>query len=372
MRKLIIFTSIVLIFALGCEQKSIDVEKKVLGENNGSEICTYTLTNKAGNILKVTNFGAKIVGIEVPDKFGNKENVTNGVDNIDAIIKGDLFGGATIGRFANRIANAKFTLDGIEYKLPENNRPNTLHGGPNGWYVKVWDAEILKSKNPTVKFTYISPDMEEGFPGTVNVSVTYTWTDKNEVIIDYSATADKKTVINLTNHAYFNLHGTGKGYIFEHIVTIKASAYTPLDSTKIPTGEIVAVKGTPYDFTEPKTVGHNIGETFGDKIFMGYDDNYVLDNKEEVDAIVYEPKTGRVMEVITDEPGMQFYSGNSIAWRRSLEGGNTAPANIRSGLALETQHFPDSPNKPNFPSTTLNPGEEFKSRTIYRFSVREN
>ena len=363
-----------LICSQGCEQQNDNVEIKVLGEHNGSEIYTYTLTNKAGNVLKVTNFGAKIVSIEVPDKFGNMDNVTNGVDNFDAIIKGDLYGGATIGRFANRIANAKFTLDGVEYTLPVNNRPNTLHGGPNGWYVKAWDAEILKGKNPAVKFTYVSPDMEEGFPGTITASITYTWTDKNEVIIDYSATTDKKTVINLTNHAYFNLHGTGKGYIFEHILTLKASAYTPLNEVQIPTGEIRPVKGTPYDFNEPKTIGHHIGETYGDATFRGYDDNYVLDNKEKVNAIVYEPKTGRVMEIITDEPGMQFYSGNSMAWIRSLgEENNAAPqGNIRSGLALETQHFPDSPNQPDFPSTVLNPGQKFKSRTIYRFSIRDN
>ena len=375
MRRLTIVmtTFALLIFNLSCGQKNGNVEIKVLGEHNGSEINTYTLTNKAGNVLKVTNFGAKIVSIEVPDKFGNMDNVTNGVDSFDAITKGDQFGGATIGRFANRIANAKFTLDGVEYNLPANNRPNTLHGGPNGWYTKVWNAEILKGKNPAVKFTYVSPDMEEGFPGTVTASVTYTWTNKNEVIIDYLATTDKKTVINLTNHAYFNLHGTGKGYIFEHILTLKASAYTPFNATQIPTGEILPVKGTQFDFTEAKTVGHHIGETFGETTFMGYDHNYVLDNKEEVDAIVYEPKTGRVMEIITDEPGMQFYSGNSMAWRRSLEAGNdAAPANIRSGLALETQHFPDSPNQPNFPSTVLNPGQKFKSRTIYRFSVRKD
>jgi aldose 1-epimerase len=372
MKRIFTIVAALIISSICFGQKNNSVEKKVLGEHNGSEIHTYILTNKAGNVLKVTNFGAKIVSIEVPDKFGNKDNVTNGVDNLDAIVKGDLFGGATIGRFANRIADAKFTLDGVEYNLPVNNRPNTLHGGPNGWYVKVWDAEILKGKNPAVKFKYVSPDMEEGFPGTVTTSVTYTWTNKNEVIIDYAATTDKKTVINLTNHAYFNLHGTGKGYIFEHILTLKASAYTPLNATKIPTGEIRQVKGTPFDFTEPKIVGQNIGETYEDVVFQGYDDNYVLDNKEKVDAIVYEPKTGRVMEVITDEPGMQFYSGNSTAWKRSLEAGNTAaPATIRSGLALETQHFPDSPNQPNFPSTVLNPGEKFKSRTIYRFSVRK-
>ena len=372
MKKLIML--VITLALLSCGQENGNVEKKVLGENNGSEICTYTLTNKSGNVLKVTNFGAKIVSIEVPDKFGNMDNVTNGVDNLDGIIKGDLYGGATVGRFANRIANAKFTLDGIEYTLPVNNRPNTLHGGPNGWYTKVWDSEILKGKTPAVKFTYVSPDMEEGFPGTVTASVTYTWTDKNEVVIDYSATTDKKTVINLTNHAYFNLHGTGKGHIFEHILTLKASAYTPSDETLIPTGEIRAVKGTPYDFTAPKTIGQNIGEIYENAEFNIYDDNFVLDNKEEVDAVLYEPKTGRVMEVITDEPGIQFYSGNSMSWRRSLAAGNNvAPSvNIRSGVALETQHFPDSPNQPGFPSTVLNPGQEFKSKTIYRFSVREN
>ena len=370
MRKLLI---LVATFALlSCGQEIVNVEEEVLGENNGSEIITYTLTNKAGNVLKVTNFGAKIVSIEVPDKFGNMDNVTNGVNSLDAIVKGDLYGGATIGRFTNRIANAKFTLDDVEYTLPANNGANTLHGGPNGWYTKVWDAEILKGKDPAVKFTYVSPDMEEGFPGTVTASVTYTWTDNNEAIIDYLATTDKKTVINLTNHAYFNLHGTGKGYIFEHVLTIKASAYTPLYE-QIPTGEIIAVQGTPYDFNEPKTVGRDIGETFGDIVFRGYDDNYVLDNKEEVDVIVYEPKTGRVMEVITSEPGIQVYSGNSMGWLRSLEAENGAvPTTIRSGLALETQHFPDSPNQPNFPTTVLNPGQKFESRTIYRFSIREN
>ncbi len=347
------------------------VNKEVLGDHKGSEVSLFTLTNKGGNVLKVTNFGAKIVTIIVPDKNGEKANVTNGSEKLESIVKGDLFGGATVGRFANRIANAKFTLDGKEYNLPVNNKPNTLHGGPNGWYNKVWDARIPeKSKYPAVVFSYVSPDMEEGFPGTLTIDVTYTWTDKNEIIIDYAAKTDKKTVINVTNHAYFNLHGTGNGYIFDHLLTLNASAYTPVDKTQIPTGEIRPVKGTPFDFTVAQTIGKKIGETYEDAPFNGYDHNYVLDNKKEVDALVYDPTSGRTLEVITDEPGMQFYSGNGMMWKRSLES-NAKPVNTRSGFALETQHFPDSPNQASFPSTVLNPGEKFKSRTIYRFSVKK-
>jgi aldose 1-epimerase len=351
-------------------QKDQKVTKEVLGDHNGSEVCLYTLTNKAGNILKLTNYGARIVRIDVPDKNGVKDNVTMGSEKLESIVKGDAFGGASIGRFANRIANGKFTLDGTEYTLPINNKPNTLHGGRNGWYSKVWPSEIVKSsKQPAVKFTYISPDMEEGFPGKVSISVTYTWNDKNEIIIDYAASTDKKTVINVTNHAYFNLHGAGKGFIFDHLLTLKASAYTPLNATQIPTGEIKPVKDTPFDFTTPHTIGYKIGETYENSEFKGYDHNYVLDKKEKINATVYDPESGRIMEVITDQPGMQFYSGNSMMWKRSLESGNK-PANTRSGFALETQHYPDSPNQPGFPTTTLNPGEKFKSRTIYRFSVK--
>lgn len=352
-------------------QQTNKVTKEVLGNHKDSEVCLYTLTNKAGNVLKVTNYGAKIVRIDVPDKNGNKDNVTIGSEKLESIVKGDPYGGAIIGRFANRIANGKFLLDEVEYNLPINNKPNTLHGGPNGWYTKVWDSEIVKGKQPAVKFTYVSPDMEEGFPGKVSISVIYTWTNKNEIIIDYSASTDKKTVVNFTNHAYFNLHGAGKGYIFDHIITIKASAYTPLNATKIPTGEIRPVKGTPFDFTVAHTIGYKIGETYENATFQGYDDNFVLDNKAKVNAMVYDPESGRVMEVITDQPGLQFYSGNSTMWKRSVESGNK-PVNTRSGFALETQHFPDSPNQPKFPTTTLNAGEKFKSRTIYRFSVKKD
>ena len=251
--------------------------------------------------------------------------------------------------------------------MPEQ---NSWSGGSAGWHSVVWDTEVLKnSEYPAVKFTYISPDMEAGYPGTMKVEVIYTWTDKNEIVMDYKATTDKKTVFNITNHAYFNLHGAGNGDILDHELTIKASAFTPVDSVMIPTGEIRPVAGTPFDFTTPHTIGERIGEKDEQLIIgSGYDCNYVLDNKDEVDATVYEPVSGRVLEVITDQPGIQFYTGNFLNGTRIGHGGKSY--NFRSGLCLESGHYPDSPNHPNFPTTVLNPGETFKSVTIYRFSVK--
>lgn len=371
------FLSILLIPALSISgnlqgAKSKPVIKEVLGDHNGSEVSLFTLTNKSGNILKLTNYGARIVCIEVPDKNGIKDNITMGSQTLETIIKGDAFGGATIGRYANRIANAKFTLDGTEYNLTANNKPNSLHGGPKGWFTKVWNAEILKnSKVPAVKFSYTSPDMEEGYPGTVIIEVTFTWTEKNEIIIDYAASTDKRTVLSVTNHAYFNLHGAGKGYIFDHILKLNASTYTPFNATKIPTGEIRPVKGTPFDFTVPHSIGESVGVSYENVVFNGYDHNFVLDKKGKVAAEVYDPESGRVMEVITDQPAIQFYSGSGMAWKKaSTTSGD--PVKTRSGFALETQHFPDSPNQPGFPSTILSPGEKFKSQTIYRFSIRKD
>ena len=363
---------VILIFGDRRPGNTASVTSEKLGVHEGNDVFLFTLTNKSGNTLKLTNYGARILRIEVPDKDGIRDNITTGSDTFEGIIKGDAFGGAVIGRYANRIAGGKFSLDGVEYDLPVNNRPNTLHGGPKGWFSRVWTAEILKnSKQPAVKFSRISPDMEEGFPGTVTVEVTYTWTNRNEIIIDYLATTDKKTVINLTNHAYFNLHGAGKGYIFDHILTIHASAYTPLDATKIPTGEIRPVKGTPYDFTVPHSIGERIGETYNNAVLSGYDDNYVLDNKSKTNVTVFDPVSGRTMEVITDQPGMQLYSGNGMMWKRT-DGTGGGRSVTRSAFALETQHFPDSPNHPDFPSTVLNPGDKFRSRTIYRFGVRRD
>ena len=375
--KKIRFLSLVLLAAAvifsGCGQGAKNkamVKKDLIGSYKGQEVYQYTLTNKAGNVIKLTNFGARITWIEVPDKVGKKENITFGFDTFDGMIKGDPYYGAVVGRYANRIAKGKFSLDGVTYSLALNNGPNSLHGGPGGWHSVVWESEILKkSEFPAVEFSYKSPDMEEGYPGNMNIGVTYTWNDKNEIVIDYTCTTDKKTVLNITNHAYFNLHGAGNGNILDHQLVIKASGFVPVDTTLIPTGEIRPVAGTPFDFTTPHTVGERIGESYDQLIFgKGYDHTFVLDNKEEVDATVYEPVSGRFMEVISDQPGVQFYCGNFLDGSKIGHGGK--PYNYRSGLCLETGHYPDSPNHPDFPATVLNPGETFKSQTIYRFTVK--
>ena len=346
------------------------VKKDVFGTQNGKEVYLLTLTNKTGNVIRLTNYGAKINWIEVPDKNGKKDNITFGYDTFEETLKGDMSFGSVVGRYANRIAGGKFTLDAVEYNTSLNNGPNTLHGGPAGWHSVVWNTEVLKdSKFPAVKFTYLSPDMEEGFPGNVNVSVTYTWTDNNEIKMDYTCSTDKKTVVNVTNHAYFNLHGAGNGDILDHVLTLKASTFTPVDSVMIPTGEIRPVAGTPFDFNTSHSIGERIGEKYDQLVLgRGYDHNFILDNKEEVDVTVYEPVSGRILEVITDQPGMQLYTGNFLDGTKTGHGGN--PFKYRSGMCLESGHYPDSPNHPDFPTTTLNPGETFKSTTIYRFSVK--
>ena len=296
--------------------------------------------------------------------------MTFGFDTFESTINGDPYFGSVVGRYGNRIARGSFTLDGVKYSLAINNPPNTLHGGPGGWHSSVWETIVdEKAIEPTVEFRLKSPDMEEGYPGNMDIKVVYKWTDKNEIVIDYTCTTDKKTVLNITNHAYFNLKGAGNGDVLDHVVTIKSSAITPVDSTLIPTGELRPVAGTPFDFTSPHTVGERIGEKYDQLLFGGgYDHNFVLENKEEVDASVYEPVSGRLMEVITDQPGVQFYCGNFLDGKFIGHGGK--PYTYRSGLCLETQHFPDSPNQPAFPSVVLNPGETFKSTTTYRFSVK--
>jgi len=373
--KKILFLSLTLVAGIitSCNQPTKNkemVRKDVFGSHNGKEVYLLTLTNKQGNVIRLTNYGAKINWIEVPDKNGKKENITFGYDTFEETLKGDMSFGSVVGRFANRIAKGKFTLDGVVYNTPVNNGPNTLHGGPAGWHSVVWNTEVLKdSKFPAVKFTYLSPDMEEGFPGTVNASVTYTWTDNNEIVMDYSCSTDKRTIVNVTNHAYFNLHGAGNGNILDHVLTIKASAFTPVDSVMIPTGEIRPVAGTPFDFNTPHTIGERIGDKYDQLILgLGYDHNYILDNKEEVDVTVYEPVSGRMLEVITDQPGMQLYTGNFLDGTKIGHGGK--PFMYRSGMCLESGHYPDSPNHADFPTTVLNPGETFKSTTIYRFSVK--
>jgi aldose 1-epimerase len=361
--------SLFLLIAIDAFSQLVGVEKESIGFYQGKEIFLFTLKNEEGNVIKINSFGAKITWIEIPDRNGVKENITLGYPTLRETIEGDNSFGSVMGRFANRIANGRFSLDGVEYTLPKNGGRYFVNGGRNGWHSVVWDAEIPENtKSPSIKLTYINPDMEEGFPGTVHAQIVYTWTDKNEILIEYTCITDKNTVLNVTNHAYFNLHGAGNGDILDHVLTIQASAFTPVDSITIPTGEIRPVIGTPFDFTEPHTIGERINDDYDQLRWgRGYDINYVLDNKDEVDAAVYDPISGRKLEVITDQPGLVFYTGNFLNKNRIGYDGKSYI--FRSGLCLESDHYPDSPNHPEFPTTTLNAGDIFKSTTIYRFSV---
>ncbi len=347
------------------------VTTQSFGSFGGKDVSLYTLTNEKGDVLKLSNYGAVFVEIIVPDRNGKKENVALGYDNFDGYLNGDPYFGKVVGQYANRIAKGKFTLDGVDYTLAINNFPNALHGGPTGWHSRVWDAQVLKNTDfPAIRFTYNKPDMEEGFPGNVVAEVVYTWTDNDEIILDYKVTTDKKTIVNITNHAYFNLHGAGVGDILDHEAVIRASSFTPVDSTLIPTGEIRPVEGTPFDFRAPHLIGERIGADYDQlKLGRGYDHNFVLDNAEEVDAMVYDPSTGRVLEVLTDQPGVQLYTGNFLDGTQTGHGGKVY--NYRSGFCLETQHYPDSPNQASFPSVILTPEEPFLSSTTFRFSVKQ-
>ncbi|HHV00156.1 MAG: aldose epimerase family protein [Bacteroidales bacterium] len=375
MRKLNLFLgSVLVLFMFGISSCGNKAKEMVTTENFGSfdgkEVSLFTLTNAKGDVVKLTNYGAAIVEVNVPDRNGDKANITFGYETLDGYLAGDAYFGKVVGQYANRIAKGKFTLDEVEYTLALNNFPNSLHGGPAGWHSRVWTAEVLKGTDfPAVKFTYNKPDMEEGYPGNVVAEVVYNWTDDNELIMDYKVTTDRRSVINITNHAYFNLHGSGNGDILDHEVLIRASAFTPVDPTLIPTGELRSVEGTPFDFRTPHLIGERIGEEYDQLILgRGYDHNFVLDNVEEVDAEVYDPSTGRVLQVITDQPGVQLYTGNFLDGTQTGRGGKVYQ--YRSGLCLETQHFPDSPNQASFPSVILTPEEPFLSSTTYKFGVR--
>lgn len=344
--------------------------KENFGTHQGKEVLLFTLTNKNGNVLKLSNLGARITWIEVPDRTGKKVNVTFGYDKPEDMISGNPFFGTVVGRYANRIAGGKFTLDGVEYSLTVNNGPNSLHGGPGGWHSLVWDGEMIsESKVPAVRFTLESPHMQEGYPGNMKVEVVYSWTDDNEIILDYKCTTDKKTILNVTNHVYFNLHGSGNGDVLDHELLMHASRIVTIDSIMIPTGELREVKGTPFDFTTPRLIGERISDEDDQiKNANGYDHTFILDKGETVAAVLFDPVSGRQMEVITDLPGIQFYTGNFL--NGTITGYGGKPYTFRSGLCLETGFYPDSPNHPEFPSTVLDAGETFKSRTIYRFSVK--
>lgn len=336
---------------------------------NQKKTMLYTLKNKNGMTVEFTNYGATVVSIRVPDRMGKFEDVTLGYDNVQGYRDGKSYFGCTAGRYANRIAHGKFTLEGVEYTLPLNNGPNSLHGGVNSIDKQVWDARLIVD---AIVFSTVVPDGENGYPGELKLSVVYSLRDDNSLVIDYTATTNKTTVVNLTNHAYFNLSGDPSHTILGHDLLINASAYTPVDSTLIPTGVLQPVKNTPFDFTTFKTIGRDIDHADEQlRIGLGYDHNFVLDAPvDKAPAVVVtEKKSGRKMELFTTEPGVQFYSGNFLD---GTEKGRGTAYQYRTGFCLETQHFPDSPNQPSFPSTVLKPGETYQSQTIYRFSILQD
>ncbi len=357
------------------EAGGASVTSEPFGEAEGEPVELYTLTNANGMEVKLMTYGGIIQSITVPDRDGNVENVTLGFETLDEYLAGHPYFGNITGRYANRIALGMFSIGDETYELAINNDPNSLHGGEMGFDKFVWDAkEITSEEGVGVKLSRTSPDGEEGYPGNLAVEVTYSLTDDDEIRIDYKATTDAPTVVNLTNHAYFNLAGDGAGSIDGHELQLMASNYTPVDATLIPTGEIAPVAGTPLDFTTPHLIGERIRDDFEQLILgRGYDHNFVIDrpspdNTELILAArVVEPESGRTLEISTTEPGIQFYSGNFLDG--TLVGAAGKMYRQGDGFALETQHFPDSPNQPEFPSTLLEPGQEFQSTTVYAFGV---
>lgn len=351
--------------------KAEDFRKEVSGKNTD----LFFLRNSKGNEVAITNFGGSIVAIMVPDKNGNMGNVIQGHDNIDDVMnKPEEFLSTLIGRYGNRICKGKFILDGKQYTLALNNGANALHGGPTGFHKRIWDAEQIDGK--TLKLHYVAADMEEGFPGELDVTVVYSFTDENELVIDYKATTDKKTIVNLTNHGYFSLAGIANPTptIEDLECEINADYYIPIDETSIPLGDIAPVEGTPFDFRKAKPVGRDIDQPGNVQVKngAGYDHCFVL-NKKEVGELsfaakIYEPNSGRTMEVWTTEPGVQCYTDN---WGTGKPGTHGATYPRRSAICFEAQHFPDSPNRPYFPSVVLNPGEIYTQKTIYKFGVQK-
>lgn len=345
-------------------ENRMNVKKEIFGNIDEKEVFLYTLTNKNGMVVKITNFGGIVTSIIVPDKNGNFDDVVLGYDKLEGYLENDPYFGAIVGRYANRIAKGKFTLDGTEYTLATNNGPNHLHGGIKGFDKVIWDGEEFKDEEVVgIKLHYLSKDGEEGYPGNLKVLLTYTLTNDNELQIEYDATTDKATPINLTHHSYFNLAGTTGKNILDQLLWIDADTYTVVDETLIPTGELRDVSG-PMDFRTTTKVGARI-----DSVVGGYDHTYVLNSDSEFAKVaeLSDPETGRAMEVYTTEPGMQFYSGNFLDG--SIIGKKEIAYTKHFGLCLETQHFPDSPNQPDFPNTILRPGEEYKQKTVYKFHL---
>lgn len=339
---------------------------------NGREIDIYSLTNSRGSEVRIMTYGGAVVSLKVPDKSGAIADVVLGFDTIGDYERHSPYFGAIVGRYANRISKGKFEIGGKTYELACNNGENHLHGGFDGFNRVVWTAEAAMSpEGPILELAYLSKDGEEGYPGDLQVRIAYTLTDKDELQIVYSAVTDQATIVNLSNHSYFNLAGAGNGTILDHRLMIKGGAFLPTDAGSIPTGEIRPVGGTAFDFREPTAIGSRIGQDDQQLEFgRGYDHNWILDKGNgglTAAATVHEPRSGRLMTVLTTEPGLQFYSGNFLDGVVSGKGGKSYPH--RSGLCLEAQHFPDSPNRPEFPTTILRPGETYSQTTIYRFEV---
>ena len=346
----------------------MNAEQKAFGTApDGKNVDLFILTNSHGMQAAVTNYGGIVVSLKVPDRNGESADIVLGYETLDGYIKNSPYFGAIVGRYGNRIAKGRFTLDGAEYRLATNDGDNHLHGGIKGFDKVVWDAESVKQDNAaSVKLTYLSKDGEEGYPGNLSCTVTYLLTEENELKILYTATTDKATPVNLTHHSYFNLAGQGSGDILGHELMLTADRFTPVDAGLIPTGVLQPVKDTPMDFTRQKPIGQDVASVPG-----GYDHNFVLNNAGgslALAARIYEPTSGRIMEVYTTEPGIQFYSGNFLDG--SITGKSGKVYMKHYGFCLEAQHFPDSPNKPYFPSTILRPGETYAQETIYTFSAK--
>ncbi len=363
--------SVIILAFAGCKPKqemASSVEDLIWGESGGQVIKLFTLTNKNGMTIRVTNYGGTLTYISVPDRNGTFENVVLGFDSLEQYMGNHPNFGTIVGRYANRIGGAKFVLDDTTYSLYANDGVNTLHGGLKGFQKHVFNIDTAYSvaDSSVVTFSYTSADLEEGYPGKLTMQVTYILTGDNEIKILYAAETDKPTVVNLTNHSYFNLTAC-KESVLNHELTLLADSITPTDSTLIPTGVLTSVAGTPFDFNTPHKIGERIDQVPG-----GYDINYKLrkqGNELALAAEVYDPVSGRLMQTYTTEPGIQFYSGNFL--NGTITGYNGISYTIHYGLCLETQHFPDSPNKPQFPSVVLRPGESYRHLTLYRFSVRQ-
>ena len=346
----------------------LNLSKEKFGSIDGQDISLYRLSNEAIDIM-ISNYGCTIVEVNMPDRNGVKRNIVAGYPNLEGYINDEIYAGAVVGRYANRIAFGKFSLDGKAYRLPVNNGNNHLHGGIKGFNKKVWkvEQEQCTGEKAWIKFSYVSADGEEGYPGELHVSVEMTLDNASQLSIKYSATTDKTTIVNLTNHSYFNLSGFTQPTILEHVLKMEASAYTIKDGNNIPTGQIVPVKGTPLDFTQFESIGSRISELKADK---GYDHNFVLENNASVKkaATLSDPLSGRVLEVYTDRPGIQLYTANW--WDGSITGRQQVPYVQYGAVALETQAYPDSPNHPDFPSVVLKPGEQYCTKTIFKFFVK--